>query len=128
MLGKSGRAVGIEHFPELLKESIDNIKRGNADLLESKRIILQVGDGRLGCPQYGPYNAIHVGAAAPKLPEELLEQLKPGGRLVIPIGEKGGSQNLEQIDKHSDGSIHRQKVMGVMYVPLTDKDAQWGAK
>ncbi|KAJ6217759.1 hypothetical protein RDWZM_008916 [Blomia tropicalis] len=127
MLGKTGRAVGIEHFPELLNGSIQNIKKGNADLLNSNRIILEVGDGRLGYPQYAPYNAIHVGAAAPKLPEELVNQLKPGGRLIIPIGERSSEQHLEQIDKAADGSIKRQKIMGVMYVPLTDKEAQWSS-
>lgn len=68
-VGKTGLAVGIEHFPELLKDSIEYINTGNSDLLKSKRIILQLGDGRLGCPEHAPYNAIHVGAAAPVLPE-----------------------------------------------------------
>ncbi|KAH9400692.1 Protein-L-isoaspartate(D-aspartate) O-methyltransferase [Tyrophagus putrescentiae] len=127
MVGTTGLAVGIEHFPQLLNESIENITSGNADLLKSKRIILQVGDGRKGCPEHAPYNAIHVGAAAPTLPNALVEQLKPGGRLIIPIGERNGEQNLEQIDKTVDGTIVRQKVMGVMYVPLTDKEKQYRA-
>ena len=54
-----------------------------------------------------------------------MEQLKPGGRLVIPIGERNGGQNLEQIDKLQDGTVQRQKIMGVLYVPLTDKEKQY---
>lgn len=71
-MGTTGLAVGIEHFPQLLNESIENITSGNADLLKSKRIILQVGDGRKGCPEHAPYNAIHVGAAAPTLPNAVI--------------------------------------------------------
>lgn len=53
-----------------------NIESDNAELLNNGRVQFQVGDGRLGCPELGPYNAIHVGAAAPELPQPLVDQLK----------------------------------------------------
>lgn len=71
-----------------------------------------------------PYDAIHVGAAAHPIPDALTHQLKPGGRLFIPVGPTNGDQWLEQIDKDTDGNIVRQKLMGVRYVPLTDRAQQ----
>ncbi|KXJ09381.1 protein-L-isoaspartate(D-aspartate) O-methyltransferase [Exaiptasia diaphana] len=124
MVGKTGKVVGIDHIPELVDLSRENIKKGNADLLEDKRVILVLGDGREGHAQEGPYDAIHVGAAAHPIPEPLLQQLKPGGRLFIPVGPQLGDQYLEQIDKNHDGTITRKRLMGVRYVPLTSKEKQ----
>lgn len=55
------------------------------------------GDGRKGYPQQAPYNAIHVGAAAPDTPKALIEQLANGGRLIVPVGPEGGEQYMMQV-------------------------------
>ena len=82
------------------------------------------GDGRKGCPEYGPYDCIHVGAAAAQLPQPLVDQLANGGRLVIPVGEQRGSQYICIIDKDRNGKISQRKTVGVAYVPLTSVNKQ----
>jgi protein-L-isoaspartate O-methyltransferase len=67
----------------------------------------------------GPYDAIHVGAAADEIPQPLLDQLKAPGRMFIPV-EEGYSQYIYQVDKDKDGNVKRLRKEGVMYVPLTD--------
>jgi hypothetical protein len=80
MVGPDGRAVGIEHIPELVASSTENFQRSvAAPLLKDGALSFHVVDGRLGYPNAAPYNTIHVGAVAPEIPKALLEQLTHGG-------------------------------------------------
>lgn len=83
-------------------------------------IILE-GDGYNGWVAGGPYDVIHVGAAAPSIPERLVEQLKEGGRLVIPVGPDGGDQWLMVVDKLKGGKLVETRCEAVRYVPLVPK-------
>ncbi|KAF9667950.1 hypothetical protein SADUNF_Sadunf15G0076300 [Salix dunnii] len=123
MVGPQGRAIGVEHIPELANSSLKNIeKSAAAPLLKEGSLSIHVGDGRQGWPEFAPYDAIHVGAAAPEIPQPLLDQLKPGGRMVIPVGNI--FQDLKVVDKKEDGSISVRSETSVRYVPLTSRDAQ----
>lgn len=81
-------------------------------------------DGRQGYPELAPYDAIHVGAAASSIPPALVEQLKPGGRMVIPVGDL--FQDLVVVDKDLQGKLNQWEYTQVRYVPLTDRQLQLG--
>ncbi|KAJ7777941.1 Pcmt1-prov protein [Mycena maculata] len=119
-----GKVIGIEHIPELVDWSLANLKKDNQTrrALENKEIEIHVSDGRLGYPSDGPYDAIHVGAASPTIPEPLVAQLAKPGRMFIPVGTD--SQHIMQVDKDAEGNVTETRIMAVRYVPLTDKNKQ----
>lgn len=82
---------------------------------------VQVGnaDGYLGWAEHAPYDGILVTAAAPYVPPPLVEQLKPGRRLVIPVGIPGSIQQLRVVEKHDDGTTASRDILSVAFVPLT---------
>ena len=82
-----------------------------------RNIHARVGDGYRGWPEHGPYDGIMVTAAPDHIPPALVEQLKPGGRLVIPVGEIW--QDLLVLTKNADGTTTRTTVVPVRFVPLT---------
>ena len=124
MINDSGLVVGIEHIDELYKKSIDNISIHHKNLLDNKKIILLNEDGRKGIKQYSPFKVIHVGAAAEKIPQDLIDQLDYNGRMFIPVGKDNEDQWIYLVDKDSNGEIKKEKLMCVTYVPLTDKETQ----
>ncbi|KAF8633135.1 hypothetical protein AX17_004636 [Amanita inopinata Kibby_2008] len=123
LVGESGKVVGIEHIPELVDWSVENLKKdGLGKALDANQIEVFAGDGREGYPEKGPFDAIHVGAAAPKVPSSLLDQLASPGRMFIPVGVY--MQDVQQIDKDENGTVTQHPIMNVSYVPLTDRDKQ----
>ncbi|KAH3744166.1 protein-L-isoaspartate O-methyltransferase [Pelomyxa schiedti] len=119
MVGPTGKVTGIDVVEQLVAWSISNVNKDHPELLESGVLTLKVGDGWKGEPSLGPFDAIHVGAAAATVPQALLDQLKPGGRMVIPVGNY--NQELLQIDKDHNGRITQKHITDVMYVPLVKK-------
>ena len=81
-----------------------------------RNVTVLVGDGTLGWRPFAPYDAILVAAASPHVPAPLMEQLAPGGRMVIPIGDRA-SQTLTMIERHADG-VRTSTVSDVRFVPL----------
>lgn len=124
MLEGHGKVYGIEHIPELVDFSIQNIIRSFPSFIESGIVSIRTGDGRLGLAEGGLYQAIHVGAASPTIPQTLIDQLSPGGRMVIPVGEQGTSQSIYLVDKDSSGIVKKTRALAVSYVPLTSKELQ----
>jgi len=108
-----GRVFSIEIIESLGKQAAERLKA-----LGYSNIEIKIGDGYKGWPERGPFDAIVVTAAAPGVPEALVEQLKPGGRLVIPVGEAGGAQDLLLIEKLPDRSLRRRSILPVRFVPL----------
>ncbi|ODN98504.1 protein-L-isoaspartate O-methyltransferase [Cryptococcus wingfieldii CBS 7118] len=122
------RIIGIDHIPNLVAQSIDNLRKDGVQVLDkhtgqSGGVVVISGDGRKGSKEHAPFGVIHVGAAAPHMPQDLVHQLAKPGRMFIPVGE--GSQAVWQVDKSVTGEITKKKLFDVMYVPLTDADKQW---
>ncbi len=115
VLGELVRAVySIEIVEPLAREAARAL--GAAGY---RNIHTRIGDGYAGWPDEAPFDAIMVTAAAPEVPQPLIDQLRPGGRLVIPVGAPDAVQSLFVISKDSRGTVTRRKVLDVRFVPLT---------
>jgi protein-L-isoaspartate(D-aspartate) O-methyltransferase len=107
------KVYSIELVPSLGKEAAERLRT-----LGYANVEVRIGDGYAGWPERAPFDAIVVTAAAPRVPEALVAQLKPGGRMVIPVGESHAAQQLLLIVKRADGSVERRSVLPVRFVPL----------
>lgn len=109
------KVYSLEIIAELSEQARQRFVQLGYDNIEAK-----TGDGYHGWPEQAPFDAIIVTAAAPYVPPALIEQLRPGGRLVIPVGEGFFSaQDLLVIEKDANGEIHQRSVLPVAFVPLT---------
>jgi protein-L-isoaspartate(D-aspartate) O-methyltransferase len=102
-------------------ELIDSLGRTAAQRLAEmgyRNVELRIGDGYAGWPEKAPFDGIVVTAAAPKIPPALIDQLKPGARMVIPVGGDGWIQYLKVVTKRADGGYDEREVIPVRFVPL----------
>src|SRR5213596_2343818 len=113
-IGPQGRVYTIELVPDLVKVARSNLEKAGY----SDRVTLVQGDGSLGYPDRAPYDRIVVTAAAPKIPEPLLEQLRPRGILLVPVGGRLFPQELVKAEKGPDGHVKKSSLGGVAFVPL----------
>ncbi len=112
---RRGHVYTIERIPELAEFARRNLERTGY----SEYVTVIVGDGTLGYPDEAPYDRIIVTAASPDIPEPLIEQLKDGGRIVIPVGDLW-FQRLVIADK-KDGELVRRYGIECVFVPLVGK-------
>lgn len=110
--------VSIERFSQLAETARNNLVTAG---FENVDVIC--GDGSLGYRAKAPYDAITVAAGAPFVPQELKEQLKPGGRLVIPVGSSRSLQDLIVIRRDSDGTYESENLGKVAFVPFVGAQA-----
>jgi protein-L-isoaspartate(D-aspartate) O-methyltransferase len=100
-------------LPELAAAADKRLAR-----LGYSNVHVKTGDGYLGWPDKGPFDAVVVTCGAKEVPRPLFEQLKPGGKVVIPVGEEGKVQTLHVITKGSDGKREVRDLLPVRFVPL----------
>src|SRR6185503_17588241 len=115
----AGTVYTIEIVEPLGRESAERLNR-----LGYRNVVTRIGDGYQGWPGEAPFDSIMVTAAPREVPKPLIDQLKPGGRLVVPVGGQVAGQSLLLIEKQADGTITRRNVLAVRFVPLTDKSGR----
>ena len=110
----AGQVYSLEIIEPLGEQASARLKA-----LGYKNVQTRIADGYYGWPEAGPFDAIVVTAATSTIPPPLIQQLKPGGRLVIPVGGAFSTQTLMLVEKLADGGVRSTQVLPVSFVPLT---------
>ena len=118
LAGLVRQVYSIEVIPELAAQAGKTLHR-----LGYGNVAVKAGDGNAGWPDHAPYDGIIVTAAAARIPQALLAQLRKGGRMVVPVGESGG-QELVLVEKSADGAISERSILPVAFVPLIGSRAR----
>lgn len=114
VIGQIARQViAVERHHELVRIADERMRRMGYD-----NVVIVEGDGTLGCPEEAPFDAIVAAASGSHVPQVLLDQLKPGGRIVMPLGDPGSIQRLIKVTKHEDRTLEQANLGAVRFVPL----------
>jgi protein-L-isoaspartate(D-aspartate) O-methyltransferase len=111
------KVIGIERqhdLAEVARERLQKLGYGNVTIVE--------GDGTKGCADEAPFDAILAAASGSHVPQPLIDQLADGGRIVMPVGSAGSVQELVKVTKLADGTVERQNLGGVRFVPLIGEE------
>ncbi|MEL7450978.1 MAG: protein-L-isoaspartate(D-aspartate) O-methyltransferase [Pseudomonadota bacterium] len=103
-------------------EIVEPLGRRAAAVLERlcyDDVHVRIGDGYAGWPEHAPFDAVVVTAAPETIPQPLIDQLATGGRLVIPVGPRGGVQQLQLLERQENGEVRTRRVLPVSFVPFT---------
>ncbi len=112
----AGHVYSVETVPEL-----SDLAEARLRDLGLKNVTTRSGDGSAGWPEHAPFHVILCGAAAPRVPQPLVDQLVPGGRLIIPVGDDSG-QHLVRVTLETDGQMREESVDSARFVPLTGEE------
>ncbi|GAA4744524.1 hypothetical protein GCM10023264_07250 [Sphingomonas daechungensis] len=112
----AAEVIGIERQPRLVKVARERMRA------RFKNVAIFEGDGTLGWPDAAPFDAIIAAASGSHVPQVLIDQLAPGGRLVMPVGGPGRVQDLLKITKRVDGTVVQENLGGVRFVPLIGEE------
>lgn len=115
----AGRVYSVEIVPELARRAAAQLTALGYD-----NVSVRAGDGYAGWPEHAPFDAIIVTAGATHIPAPLVRQLKPGGRLVIPVGPSGRTQQLTLVRKDAAGRVRSQRLLDVNFIPMVEPVAQ----
>jgi protein-L-isoaspartate(D-aspartate) O-methyltransferase len=111
--------VSIERY-----RTLADVARARLETLGFTNVTILAGDGFLGAPERAPFDRIIVTAAAEEIPKALIEQLGEGGKLVLPLGPRNGTQYIVKLTKAADGSLAREDLIAVRFVPLLPGQAR----
>ncbi|HMI40497.1 MAG TPA: protein-L-isoaspartate(D-aspartate) O-methyltransferase [Sphingomicrobium sp.] len=116
VIGQIARqVVAIERHHELAELATERMQR-----LGYNNVRIVEGDGSRGWPEEAPFDAILAAASGSHVPQALIDQLKPGGRLVMPLGGRWSSQSLVKVTMREDGGVDREELGAVRFVPLIE--------
>ncbi len=113
----AGKVIGIERQHDLVEVARERLRRLGYDNVE-----IVEGDGTKGCRAHAPFDAILAAASGSHVPRPLVEQLAPNGRIVMPVGEPGGIQELIKVTKQEDGILKQENLGAVRFVPLIGEE------